>query len=96
MNTTQPKTWSATPSDIPWQYHGVIELSGGEYFEIYETPSRLVFGGACNAGFLESGYLEKEEDETPGEAMAELLAELETYYRDGAQYVSRILCNDRM
>ncbi len=65
-------------------------------FTVVATPGRIVFGGVCNVGLIESGYLEREEGESLNEAMAETLADLETYYTDGPQYVSRIVCNNRM
>ena len=87
--------WQAT--DVTDAKHlGTLELESGEYFEVLQTDSRLVFGGACNVGFLESGYMEIESGETTDEALSELLQELETYYRDGKQFVSRIVCNERM
>lgn len=69
---------------------------GEEHFEVLQTPTKLVFGGFCNAGFLESGFLAIDEGEHPDDACVELVADLETFYRDGAQYVSRIVCNERM
>lgn len=74
---------------------GALELENGEYFEVMETDERLVFGTTCNVGFLESGYMEKDGFSTD-ECLQELLADLETYYRDGADYVSGIICNERM
>lgn len=68
-------------------------------FEIMECPvpsDRIVFGCACNVGFLESGYIRKEDFESLDETLQELLADLETYYNDGRQYTSRIVCNERM
>ena len=61
-----------------------------------KTPERLLFGGACNIGFIESGYMDFEEDETLDEALQELNEELNVYYRDGASYCTRIVCNERM
>jgi len=79
---------------------GDVELQdkNGEFhaFQILATSDRLVFGGACNSVFLESGYLSLRYGETMRGALAELIADLCVYYRDGAQYVSRIVCNDRM
>lgn len=93
------KKWQV--SDITHaEYLGVLEFqdNAGEFhvFEVLETPGRIVFGGMCNAGFLESGYLAKEEDETTDEALRETIADLEVYYDDGPKYVSRIVCNKRM
>jgi hypothetical protein len=75
-----------------------FEDERGEWhdFEILKTPERLVFGGSCNVGFLESGYIEREDGETLDETLSELLSDLQTYYNDGPQYVSRIICNERM
>jgi len=82
------------------EYLGPLELEdapnciGG--FEILATDKRLIFGGVCNVGFLESGYMELEEYETLEEAISELVEELTVYYTDGPRYVSRIVCNERM
>lgn len=93
MNTTTQ--W--TPSNVQGaNYIGTLELGSGEYFEILATESRLVFGTACNAVFLESGFIVRESHESLDETLQELHADLECYYSDGAQYVSRIVCNDRM
>jgi hypothetical protein len=91
----------------PWQ---VSDITGAEYlgtlefqdknddwqvFQVLKTKERLVFGDSCNTGFLESGYIEREEFEA-NETLQELQAELETFYNDGPSYVSRIVVNDRM
>jgi hypothetical protein len=75
---------------------GTLELESGEYFEVLETETKLVFGSACNVGLLESGYILRESFESLDETLQELHSDLETYYRDGANYVSRIVCNERM
>lgn len=75
---------------------GTIELETGEYFEVYATPEKLIFGGWANACFLESGYLPREDGESLDASLWELHADLEVYYRDGARYVSRIICSERM
>jgi len=77
-------------------YLGILELESGEYFEILATDDKLVFGSTCNAGFLESGYILRESFESLDETLQELHADLEVYYRDGTNYVSRIVCNERM
>ena len=81
-------------------YIGVLEFKddNGEWqnFEILETESRLVFGGFCTVGFLESGYIEKESYETTDEALSELLENLKTYYNEGGEYTNRIVYNERM
>ena len=92
--TTQAQ-WTAS-NITKAQYRGILELESGEYFEILETKSRIVFGNACNAGFLESGYITKEDHESSDETLRELNDDIECYYRDGAKYVSRIVCNERM
>jgi hypothetical protein len=92
--TTQTQ-WSASNVEGA-KYLGTLELENGEYFEILATETKLVFGGACNAGFLESGFILRESFESLDETLQELHADLETYYRAGATYVSRIVCNERM
>lgn len=94
--------------NTPWQvseienakYLGTLEFQDGKGewhdFEVMATKERLIFGGACNAGFLESGYMEMEEGESEHSALSELLQDLETYYNDGPRYVSRIIFNERM
>lgn len=68
------------------------------HFTVIATPSRVVFGGVCNVGFFESGYIERWLDigETLDETLQDLLSDLESYYNDGAAYTSRIVCNERM
>jgi len=78
------------------KYIGTLEIEGGKYFEVLETNERLIFGGACNAGFLESGYIMRDDCESLDEALQELHADLETFYRDGREFVSRVVCNERM
>jgi hypothetical protein len=91
--TTQTQ-WSASNVEGA-KYLGTLEVND-DSFEVLETETKLVFGGACNAGFLESGFILRESFESLDETLQELHADLEVYYRDGANYVSRIVCNGRM
>ena len=93
MHTNQ--LWVASDVDGA-EYLGILELESGEYFEVLRTHDRLVFGGSCNVGFLESGYILRDSDETDGELLAELLADLEVFYTDRPRAVSRIVVNERM
>jgi hypothetical protein len=81
-------------------YVGLIEFqdNSGEWydFEIYKTKRFLAFGGNCNAGFLISGFIERESYESIDETLQELLEDLKVYYNEGPEYVSRIKCNERM
>lgn len=92
-------TWTASDT-ADAQYIGVIEFQDnkGEWhnFEVMGNADRLIFGGACNVGFLESGFIRREDGEHTDCTLQEMLADLEAYYNDGAQYVSRIVCNERM
>jgi len=72
------------------------ECDDWHHFKVIATPTRIVFGGVCNVGFLESGYLEREDHESLDESLQELMADLEMYYNDGPEYVSRIVCNECM
>lgn len=89
------QTWAAS-NLTGAEFLGILELEQGEYFNVFSLSDRLVFGGFANACFLESGFILKDDGETKDETLTELLADLETFYRDGAQYVSRIVCNERM
>ena len=93
MQTNQ--LWVASDVDGA-EYLGILELENGEYFEVLRTHDRLVFGGSCNVGFLESGYILRDSDETDDELLAELLADLEVFYTDCPRAVSRIVANERM
>lgn len=72
--------------------------NSGEWhdFTVMGNDTHLAFGDACNAGFLESGNIERESHETTDETLAEMLADLETYYNDGPDYVARIVFNERL
>ena len=81
-------------------YVGIIEFQDneGEWydFEIFKSKSYVAFGGHCNAGFLISGFIERDSYESLDETLQELLEDLKVYYNDGPEHVSRIKCNDRM
>ena len=95
------QVWSVSDisNSIPMRAN-VIEFQDlrGEWhdFIIVATPERIVFGGACNVGFLESGFLVREDGESLEESLSETIADLETFYNYGPGYVSRIVCNERM
>ena len=82
------------------KYLGTIEFQSNDKvwlnFELIQTEDRLVFGGACNVGFIESGYMEIDSDFSIDENLQELIADLECYYNDGKQYTTKIVCNKRM
>ncbi len=65
-------------------------------FHILECDDRIVFGGCCNMGFLESGYILKEDGESLDDTLMNLLEDLYCFYNDGPEYVSRIIHNERM
>lgn len=98
------KTWTVTDISNPVSIgaRGFLDLefqdNKGEWqhFHVIATKERIVFGGLCNAGFIESGYIEREPGETLDDTLQELISDLETYYNDGPRYVSRIVCNERM
>jgi hypothetical protein len=98
------ETWTPTQgiNTDKAKYIGEIEFQREdgefEHFVIVRSPdkSRICFGGSCNTGFLESGYIVQEDYETLDEALQEMVADLECFYNDGAAYTSRIVCNDRM
>lgn len=93
------KTWTCSNVDDTDKHIGCIEFeAGGDWhnFEVIQTSKRLVFGGVCNTGFLESGYMDIDDCFSIDENLQELVADLETYYTDGEEYTSCIVCNERM
>jgi hypothetical protein len=88
------KQWSAV--DISGaDYVGILEVEDS-VFDVVSTSKFLVFGGTCNVGMLQSGYIEREEHETLDDTLSELDSDLSVFYRDGREYTSRIVCNERM
>lgn len=88
------KQWSAV--DISGAYYvGIIEIAD-DHFEVLATTRFLVFGDMGAAGMLQSGYIEREEYETLDDTFQELYSDLSVFYRDGREYISRIVCNERM
>jgi hypothetical protein len=73
--------------DIEQEYH---------VFEIIETNEKLVFGSSCNCGFIESGYIDKDDCFSTDEILQSLFEDLEIYYNDGIQFTSDIVVNERM
>jgi hypothetical protein len=72
-----------------------VDNSGDwHHFIIMETFDRLVFGGAVNVGFLESGYILKEPHESRDDTLLELTEDMTAYYRDKGH--NRIVVNERM
>lgn len=93
------RAWKPTPAGRlqGGKSLGCLELLESDgFFEIVELPSRIVFGGACNVGFLESGYIVKDSFESTDETLQALAEDLDTYYRDGKEFCTRIVCNERM
>jgi len=82
------------------QYTGVLEFQDDKdewhNFVILKTCTRLLFGSACNVGFLVSGYMMLDENAHLGENLQELLVDLETFYNDGPSYTRKIVFNERM
>lgn len=95
------KVWTPTDVSNPIEMRSndlEFQDAAGEWhhFVVVATKDRIAFGGAVNVGFLESGYLEREKDESLDVGLQEMLADLECYYNDGPTSVSRIVCNERM
>lgn len=95
------KDWEASNLDNS-EYLGTIEIPTNleetewQLFELVVTPTKIVFGGACNVGFLESGYLLRSACRTLDEDLQMLHEELRTYYQDGPRFTTSIVCNKRM
>ena len=94
------KQWKAVNTDN-MEYVGVIEIKGLRddihVFEIVKTPSHIVFGSACNIGFLESGNFKIDHDFSFDENLNELIEDLQSYYISGKDQVSdSFSANERM
>ena len=91
--------WTASDTTNA-KYLGLVEFQDNQeewhVFEVLQTSDKLIFGSACNVGFLESGYMPIDEDFSIDESLQELLADLETYYNAGPQYTTNIVFNQRM
>src|SRR5258708_1685125 len=96
---TAPTPWTASDVSKP-VFSGEIEFNDNKgeahHVAVIATRERIAFGGCCNVGFIESGYLLRDDGESLDAGLQGMLADLETYYNDGKQYVSRIVCNERM
>ncbi len=93
--------WAVSDISSPIELRSSLiefQSNDGEWhdFHIVATKDRVVFGGVCNVGLLESGYILRDDCESLDETLQEMLADLETFYNDGKQYVSRIVVNDCM
>lgn len=75
---------------------GTLELENGESFEILDTGTKLVFGGACNAGFLESGFMLRSPFAELSDELEVLKEDLEAYYRTNGKGCVSIHTNERM
>ena len=92
--------WTYSDAEKNGSYLGLIEFQGidGEWhnFEVMQTPNRLVFGGPCNVGFLESGYMILDDAFSLDENLATMVDELGIYYNYSPDHVEFIVCNERM
>ncbi len=93
-HTYKLEGWKASDvSDA--DYIGTMGPFGDDvHFEILNTGDKLVFSGACNAGFLESGFLPLDPDDSLSDSLEKLSEELEAFHL-GKGHVS-IVCNNRM
>lgn len=80
------------------EYIGVIEFQDiteeWHVFEIMRTTTRLVFGGSCNVGFLESGYIAIDHTFSIDENLQYLVECLEEFYNTGDP--TELIHNERM
>ena len=91
--------WSVTDvtdAEGPWDIEFKDESGEWHHFTLLATPERLVFGGACNVGFIESGYMLREDVLHLDEQMQELYQQLQDYYDQGPEAAPDLICNQRM
>jgi hypothetical protein len=91
--------WSVTDvtdAEGPWDIEFKDDAGEWHHFTLLATPERLVFGGACNVGFIESGYMLREDVMHLDEQLQELYQQLEDYYNKGPEAAPDLICNQRM
>ncbi len=82
------------PMDLEFRLPG--SDGGWHHFVVLKTKDRLVFGGCCNVGFLESGYMLRDKELSLEEQMQELTDQLILFYEKGPETATKLICNDRM
>lgn len=93
--------WVAQNSDDA-KHIGTIEfkhpIEDDEYvtFEILQTTTHLLFGGACNVGFLESGNQQLNPSLSFDENLQKLIENLMNYYTGKTNFSEDFACNERM
>ena len=102
MSTRSLNKWKHQ-DDSNAEYLGYIEFEDPrdpeEYidFELLKTETHILFGGACNIGFLESGNKLIDDCFSIDENIAALIEDLENYYSgDLNQIPEEFTCNERM
>jgi len=102
MSLMKPKStnkkWSVSSlvdAEGPWD----VEFKARDewhHFTVLMTEDRIVFGGVCNSGFLESGYMLRKDGLSRDEQMHELREQLQDYYNQGPEAAPALVCNQRM
>ena len=82
------------------KYLGYIEFTATDgdldIIEFVATDTHIVFGGMVNVGLLQSGYAELDMWWSIDENLSDIVDDIETFYRDGYHYTTRIVVNARM
>lgn len=99
---SRKKEWTFSNAEKTGKYVGLVEFQSDDKefhdFEVFVTPTRVVFGGFTNTGFIESGYLEYDREirGAVDEALSDMLMDLEAYYSQRPDAVQYIVVNERM
>jgi hypothetical protein len=96
MKSTEWSVTDVTDAEGPKDVEFQDDTGEWHHFTVLITPDRLVFGGVCNAGFLESGYMLREEDSSLDAQMHELREQLAEFYNKGPEAAPKLICNQRM
>lgn len=82
--------WEYSNAEENGEHVGILEfeMPDGEWhdFEFFVTSDRVVFGGFCNVGFIESGYMEIDPVFSLDENICDCLNKLEEFYENGKDY----------
>lgn len=102
MTTPAMNNWKAQDSENA-EYLGVIEFEDprekDEYisFVLMKTNTHILFGGACNTGFLESGNKPIDDCFSIDENISALMEDFENYYSGYFDNIpEEFSCNERM
>lgn len=96
MNKNEWSVTDVTDAKGPWDIEFRDDAGEWQHFTVLRTKDKMVFGGVCNVGFIESGYMLREDGLSFDEQLQELHQQLQDYYNQGPEAAPNLICNQRM